>query len=96
MIQDDPRTFQHGGTEYTGAASGLTRRRPLEIGGFEDQPEMVLIINLRDAHGGEVFPSVRPAVGDRVTVGAKTYRIESTEIDPFEECLQMDLRSKDK
>jgi hypothetical protein len=96
MIEEDPVNFIFAGTEYVGASSGINRSAPLEIGGFEDRPELKIAINLRDIDGSLVFGQDRPKVNDRITVGGKTYRIDRTEIDSLEECLQMDLRSKDK
>lgn len=94
IISDAPATFQFGGKEYTGSASGLNRSRPLEIGGFEDRPELTIIINLKDASGANVFGQERPAVGDRITYRQTEYRVDSTEIDSDEQALQMNLRSK--
>jgi hypothetical protein len=96
MIEDDPTTFTYAGAEYRGASSGINRRRPMEIGGFEDQPEMNLAVNLRDIDGGLIFGQDAPEVGDRITVGGIEYRIDRTEVDSMAECLQLDLRSKDK
>lgn len=96
MIEDDPTTFVFSTNEYRGACSGLNRRRPMEIGGFEDQPEMTLAVNLRDIEGGLVFGQDMPSIGDRITIGGVDYRVERTEVDSMGECLQMDLRSKDK
>ncbi len=96
MIEDDPTTFQFNGTEYTGTSSGVIRRRPLEVGGFDDQPEISIAINIYDRTGADQFGANPPQVGDRITVGPKTYRIDRTEVDAMGECLQLDLRSKDK
>lgn len=96
MIEDDPVTFLFNGTEYTGTFSGVNRRRPLEIGGFEPDPDLVLVLNLRDRNGGDVFGQDKPSVGSRITINEVEYRVDRTEVDPLEECLQLDLRSKAK
>lgn len=96
LIEEDPAYFTFNGTEYVGAISGVVRRRPLEMGGFDDQPELTLAVNLRNVAGDAVFGQDRPDVGDRITYQNKTYRIDRTEVDSFGECLQMDLRSAAK
>jgi len=96
MIDDDPVLFQFGGVEYMGASSGVNRRRPLEIGGFEDQPELSIAINLVNMEGDRVFGQDPPVVGSRITVNGIAYRVDRTEVDSFNECLQIDLKSKDK
>jgi hypothetical protein len=96
MIEEDPVTFQFNGTEYRGAASGLNRRRPLEVGGFDEQPEITIAINIRNKDGDLVFGQDRPKVGSQITYKGKVYRVDRTEVDQFEECLQMDLRSASK
>lgn len=94
MISEDPTPFQFAGVEYVGIKSGINRRRPLEVGGFEDMPELTLVVNLRDGDGGLTFGQDRPTVGKYITIATTQYRIDRTEIDSYEECLQMDLRSK--
>lgn len=96
LIEDDPVTFQFEGVEYVGASSGIAARRPLEIGGFEEQPELTIVINLRRAEGDATFGQDMPQDGDRITVGERVYRVDRTEIDTHRECLQMDLRSPHK
>jgi hypothetical protein len=96
MIEEDPTAFIYNGTEYRGASSGINARRPLELGGFEDQPELTIAVNLRTAQGDLLFGQDRPDVNDRITVGGVEYRVDRTELDSLGECLQMDLRSKNK
>lgn len=96
IIQDDPTSFEWKENEYTGTSSGVSARRPLEIGGFEDQPELTISINIKQLDGGDTFGQDIPKVGDRITVENVTYRIDRTEVDSFGECLQMDLRSQHK
>lgn len=96
MIEDDPTYFTYAGTEYIGASSGINAMRPLEIGGFEEAPELTIAINLKTIAGDNTFGQDNPEVGDRITVDEVEYRIEKTEIDSFGESLQMDLRSKHK
>lgn len=96
MIEEDPVSFTFEGAEYRGSSSGLNMRKPLQLGGFEEMPELTIAVNLRDAVGDLVFGQDRPDVGDYITTGGVVYRIDRTEIDSFEECLQMDLRSKNK
>lgn len=95
IIEDAPALFEFKGAEYRGTASGINKSRPLEIGGFEDRPELTIVINLKDASGAEVFGQDRPDVGDRITYRGTTFRVDSTETDSFEEALQLNLRSKD-
>lgn len=96
LIGDAPTMFQFAGTEYTGALSGWNNRNPLEIGGYEPMPELTLAINLRNIEGDTVFGQDRPKAGDTITIQDVRYRIDRTEVDSFEECLQMDLRSINK
>ena len=95
IIEDDPATFQFNGVEYRGTVSGINNSRPLEIGGFEERPELSIAINLKDAQGGLVFGQDRPVVGSRITYREILYRVDSIEIDSFQEAMQLNLRSKD-
>jgi hypothetical protein len=95
MIADAPQPFTFLGQEYTGMISGQTKRRRLEIGGFDDEPEMTLVINLRGVDNEPLFVTL-PQVGQVVTVGITNYRIDRTEIDPFNVAFEMDLRSVNK
>jgi len=96
LIREDPVPFQFEGVEYVGASSGIAARKPLEIGGFEEQPELTIVINLRTREGDAVFGQDMPQEGKRVTVREVVYRIDRTEIDSVQESLQMDLRSPHK
>lgn len=96
MIEDDPALFQFNGVEYRGTISGINRSRPLEIGGFNDTPQISIAINLRDAQGDNVFGQDRPRVGSRITYRETEYRVDSTEIDTMEQAMQLNLRSKDQ
>lgn len=93
LIADAPQVFVFEGVEYIGTISGANNRRKLEIGGFDEMPEMTLVIALKDADGAATFDGL-PEVNEKVTVGTVTYRIERTEIDPFNAGFQMDLRSQ--
>ncbi len=95
MISDAPQLFTFSGNSYTGTISGLNMRRALELGGFEEGPEMTLVIALKDSVGANVFVTL-PTVGQSVIIGTKTYRIDRTEIDPLNVGFQMDLRSAHK
>ena len=96
MIEDDPALFQFNGVEYRGTLSGINRSRPLEVGGFTDLPQISIAINVKDAYGDNVFGQDRPRVGSRITYREAEYRVDSIEIDPQEEAMQLNLRSKDQ
>lgn len=95
IIAENPTRFTYRGSEYTGMVSGKTLRRPLEIGGFQDEPEIILVISRQDNSGNSILPQL-PAVGELITIGRTTYRIESTEVDPFDCGYQLNLRSGNK
>lgn len=92
MVSDAPQLFTWNGQEYIGAISGQSVRKRLEIGGFDEEPEMSLVIALRDEVGSPVFVTL-PTVGEKVTVGTRQYRIDKTEIDQFNTAFQLDLKS---
>ncbi len=96
LISDDPVEFVFQSQTYTGTKGGLSRQKPLEIGGFEPAPDLVLVVNLYALDGSSTFASGNPSAGSYVTVGGVEYRVDRTEVDTFGECLQMDLRSKAK
>lgn len=95
MVADAPQPFTWNDQDYVGAISGQTVRKRLEIGGFDEEPEMILVVALRDEVGAKVFVTL-PTVGEKVTVGTRQYRIDKTEIDQFNTALQLDLRSTNK
>lgn len=92
MIAEWPVPFTYRGVEYIGTVSGKNTRRPLEIGGFHTEPEVSLVINLKDAVGNPTFAQA-PAVNDDIVVGHTRYRVDRTELDEFSESIQLDLRS---
>lgn len=92
MIADAPLEFTYAGFNYTGTMSGKNLRRPLEIGGFQDEPEITLVVALKTADGAPTFASP-PTVGDDIFIGLHRYRVDRTELDEFSEGLQLDLRS---
>lgn len=93
MIEDDPVSFDFDGATYQGTSSGVSKKTPLEIGGFEPQPELTIAVNLHNLDGDDVFTSGAPTEGDTITVDNISYRVDRTETDPTGECLQLDLRS---
>ena len=95
IVADLPMAFTFNGTDYTGTISGINATKPLEIGGFEELPEITLIVNLKDAAGGAVF-STRPEVNDRITIDDIDYRVMRTEFDPLAVALQMDLKTAER
>lgn len=95
IIADDPVTFVFAGEEYTGTRSGMNRRHTLEIGGFDDMPELTIAVCLKYADGSPTFVN-NPALGERIRVNGIDYRIDRTEIDAAGVSFQMDLRSDTK
>jgi hypothetical protein len=95
MIADAPVTATIEGTEYTGTYTGVVKRRPLEIGGFQEEPEVSIVFSLYDSSGIEVF-STRPAIGSQVVIGSRPYRVVRSEVDPFEIGIQLDLTTPHK
>lgn len=92
MIDEAPITFTYDGADYIGTVSGKNLRRPLEMGGFQEEPDLTIAINLKDAAGNSIFVEA-PSVGDDIILGSHAYRVDRTEIDEFSEALQLDLRS---
>jgi hypothetical protein len=71
--------------------TGLSERKALEIGGFQEEPTMTIVIQLKDPDtGADIFSSL-PNLNETVSLGGRTYRIERTEKDPFGYTMQMDL-----
>lgn len=95
IIAEWPVQFVFGGNTYTGTVSGKNSRKPLEIGGFQDEPEISLVINLKDASGNPTFEQA-PATGNDLIIGNHVYRIERMELDEFSQSLQFDLRSPNR
>lgn len=92
MIAECPFPFTYRGAEYIGTLSGKNTRRPLEMGGFHTEPELTIVITLKDAAGNPTFVQA-PAVDDDIIVGSTRYRVDRTELDEFSEAIQLDLRS---
>jgi hypothetical protein len=90
LIADAPMSFTFDGGTYTGTRSGIATRKPLEIGGFQEEPILSIAINLADAYGTPTF-TTQPDTGDTVIIGSTTYRIDRTEVDEFGVALQLDL-----
>jgi len=95
IIALDPVTFTFGGTDYTGTRSGKNLRQPLELGGFQDEPELTLVVALTDENGSPTIDPL-PEVGEKVTIAGTVYRIDRTERDAEGAGYQMDLRSANK
>lgn len=90
MIDDAPVSFIFEDATYTGTRSGIAARKPLEVGGFQEEPSLSLAINLADKFGTPTF-TTQPDIGGKVTIGGTVYRIDRVEIDEFGVSLQMDL-----
>jgi len=72
------------------------RRRPLEIGGFQDEPEVIIAISNFDPETGErVFPII-PTVGTSVLLAGETYRIDRIEESAYGNDVVMELRTPNK
>jgi hypothetical protein len=95
MIADAPVEFTFNGLVFVGTCSGKSFRRPLEMGGFEDEPDVTLVTPLKTPERAPVF-GIAPAVGDYILIGQTTYKVDRTELDEFSESLQLDLRSAKK
>ena len=95
IIADVGVTFYHGGLEYVGTRGALVSASNLQTGGFLEEPDLSLTINLEDEDGDDVF-TTEPVVGDQITIGSSTYRIEKTHRDEFASALQMDLTTTHK
>jgi hypothetical protein len=95
MINDAPQEFYFNGEKFIGAISGQTERKALEVGGFDEEPELTLVIAIRDEYGALTMPAL-PVIGESIRIGTNTYRVDRTEIDQFNAGFQMDLRSKSR
>lgn len=95
IIAESPVTFTFNGTDYTGTRSGLNLRQPLEIGGFQDVPELTLVVSIYQADGSLTMNPL-PEVNEQVTIAGTNYRIERTERDAEGVGYQMDLRSANR
>ena len=76
--------------------TGLTSRRPLEIGGFQDEPEITISVSNIDLETGGCVFSTLPEVGTVALFGGENYRIDRIEEDSFSSDVLMDLRSPSK
>lgn len=95
IIAADPVTFTYNGAEYIGTRSGLNYRQTLELGGFQDEPEMSLVIAQFDQYNAPTIEPL-PSIGEKITIGTKVYRIDRIERDAEGVAYQMDLRSQNK
>lgn len=90
MVMDDPVPFTFDGAIYMGTWSGPARAKTLEIGGYNPDADASLAIPLIDRYGNPTFAE-RPGVKSLVTIRGHVYRVERTETDPQESCIQLDL-----
>jgi hypothetical protein len=95
LIGDAEQVFTFQGSDYSGRITPLGMTRPLEVGGFQEEPTLSLLVALITAEGNRTF-GTRPAVGDRVTVQGKDYRILSINTDNLGAFMSIDLTSVHK
>lgn len=95
IIAENPVIFTFNGTDYTGTRGGLNLRQPLELGGFQDEPEITLVVAISQADGSLTMNPL-PEVNEQITIAGAAYRVERTERDAEGAGYQMDLRSANK
>ncbi len=95
IIADVPQVFVFQGQEYTGSISGTNRTRKLEVGGFDDMPELSIAICLRQSDGTDTFVNA-PVTGNRIRVNGIDYRVDRSEVDALRVGLRLDLRKDTK
>lgn len=95
IIADTPQVFVFQDQEYTGSVSGTNRQRRLEVGGFDEMPDLSLVVCLKQSDGTDTFVNA-PANGDRIRVNGIDYRVDRTELDAQRVGLRMDLRKDTK
>ena len=90
IIGDAAREFTFDGSIHTGRITVLSSSRPLEIGGYQPEPTLTLIIALSDEVGNRTFVE-RPKSGDLITIESISYRVIRAETDPHESMLTLEL-----
>lgn len=95
IVGDAPQEFTFQDSKYTGRIGLLSQVKRLEIGGFQEEPTLTLVVALSDATGNRTF-GTRPKIGDRLTIATKEYRVVRSETDPFESMLTLDLATPEK
>ncbi len=95
IISDVPQVFVFKDQEYTGSVSGTSRTRRLEVGGFDDAPDLSLVVSLKKDDGTATFVNA-PVCGDRIRVNGIDYRVDRSDIDALLVGYRIDLRKDTK
>ena len=92
IIADNPTAFTFGSRTYNGTRAALARSEKNELGGFEIDFDLALIVRLySDFTATATTP---PAVGDTVTIASTTYEVERITDDELGVGRRLDLRSQ--
>jgi len=91
IISDSPTAYTFDSRTYNGTRAALGRSERNELGGFEIDFDLALIIRLySDFTAVAVTP---PAVGSRVTIASVTYEVARITDDELGAGRRLDLRS---
>jgi len=91
IVADNPTAYTFSSRNYNATRAGLSRMEKNELGGFEVDFDLSLIVRLyADFTATATTP---PRVGDRVTVSGVTYEIQRITDDEFGAGRRLDLRS---
>lgn len=83
-----PQSATWKGGAYACIAEDAVNQEEHELAGFDDQVDLRL--HFRTA----LFASARPAVGDAITYGGRSYRVESTTTAPDDITIAVGLKLK--
>lgn len=100
IIADSPVAFAYLGATYTGYRGKLTRTKENQTGGWMDEPDIALVTTRKIKQGTQWvwrFPNnVGPAIGKKVTIDGRDYRIDSVIRDEQEVAIQLNLNGVNK
>ena len=91
IVNDSPTVFTFATRYYNATRAGLSRSEKNELGGFEIDIDLSLVIQLyADFTSVNVTP---PAVGSNVIVEGVTYEVARIQDDEFGVARRLDLKS---
>lgn len=91
IIADNPTAYTFDSRQYNGTRAALARAEKNELGGFEVDFDLALIIRLYSDFTASA--TTAPNVGDRVTIASTIYEVARITDDELGAGRRLDLRS---
>lgn len=91
IVADNPAAFTFSSRTYNGTRAALGRAERNELGGFEVDFDLSLIVRLYSDFTSTA--TTAPTTGDRLTLGGTTYEVARTGDDEHGAGRRLDLRS---